>query len=362
MGLRSVAIAIWTLAACAAVAFLYFAASILLPLVIAVFLFYALDPVVDRVQGLKVPRILASVVVVLALLGALGVGAAVLWPQFEAVVSKVPKGVEQLRSRIQDVRGESGGVSALKKVQAAAKAIDRATVETADPPVSPPGTLRVEVAAPWRASDWLWTGGLGALGLLGQGVTVLFLTVFLLDENDSFKRKLVSRMETLGRKRLTVQILDDIARQIERFIWVQVLTSAGVAVVTGLALWWLGVEQAAVWGLFAGLLNLVPYFGPLIVTVVLMGVGFLQFGTLTDAVKVGGLALAITVLEGNFITPHLLSRAAALNPVTIFVAIAFWSGVWGVPGTLLAVPLLMAVKAVCDHVDGLEAIGEFLGE
>ena len=76
----------------------------------------------------------------------------------------------------------------------------------------------------------------------------------------------------------------------------------------------------------------------------------------------GGLALAITVLEGNFITPHLLSRAAALNPVTIFVAIAFWSGVWGVPGTLLAVPLLMAVKAVCDHVDGLEAIGEFLGE
>ena len=142
----------------------------------------------------------------------------------------------------------------------------------------------------------------------------------------------------------------------------QVLTSAAVALVTGLVLWWLGVQEPAVWGLFAGVMNIVPYFGPLIVTVVLAAVGFLQFGTLEMAALVAGVALAITTFEGMLLTPHLLSRAASLNHVAIFLAIAFWSWAWGVPGMLLAVPMLMAVKAICDHVDGLQAISEFLGE
>ena len=222
--------------------------------------------------------------------------------------------------------------------------------------------MRVEVQQPWRVSDWLWAGGLGVLGISGQAITVLFLTIFLLNEDDSFKRKLVHRMETLGSKRVTVHILNDIAKQIESFIWVQVLTSAAVAVVTGLVLWWLGVQEPAVWGLFAGVMNIVPYFGPLIVTVVLAAVGFLQFGTLEMAALVAGVALAITTFEGMLLTPHLLSRAASLNHVAIFLAIAFWSWAWGVPGMLLAVPMLMTVKAICDHVDGLQAISEFLGE
>jgi predicted PurR-regulated permease PerM len=200
------------------------------------------------------------------------------------------------------------------------------------------------------------------LGAIGQGITVLFLTIFLLIEDDRFKRKLVRRMETLGSKRVTVEILNDIAAQIERFIWVQALTSGVVAVVTGVALWWLGVEQPAVWGLFAGILNVVPYFGPLIVTMVLGAVAFLQFGELGMAALVASTTLVITTLEGNLLTPHLLSRAASLNHVAIFVFIAFWSWLWGTIGMLLAVPILMAFKVTCDRIEGLQGIGEFLGE
>jgi predicted PurR-regulated permease PerM len=192
-------------------------------------------------------------------------------------------------------------------------------------------------------------------------LSVLFLTIFLLVEDDAFKRKLVRRMESSGRKRLTVQILNEVAQQIERFLWVQMVTSAGVAVVTALGLWWMGVENPAVWGVFAGLMNLVPFFGPLIVTLVVGAVAFLQFGTLSQAGTVAAMTLVITTLEGNFVTPHLLSRTASLNLVAIFVAIAFWSWVWGVAGMLLAVPILMATKVICDRVEGGEDLAEFLG-
>jgi len=349
------------LAICAVVLLLQFAAPVLLPVVLSVLLFYALDPIVDRLQRWRVPRVVASVAVVLGLVAALGAGGTILGPQIESVVTKIPAGAAQLRSAFRRQRAVRGD-STLEKVQAAAKALDSAVAAAGEPATDTPGVMRVEIQQPWRVSDWLWAGGIGVLGLIGQAVTVMFLTIFLLNEDDRFKRKLVERVDTLGRKRVTVQILNTIAKQIEGFIWVQALTSSGVAVVTGLVLWWLGVEEAAVWGLFAGVLNIVPYFGPLIVTVVLAAVSFLQFGTLEMAAVVAGVALAITTFEGMLLTPHLLSRAASLNHVAIFLAIAFWSWAWGVPGMLLAVPILMAMKAIGDHVEGLEGVSQFLGE
>jgi predicted PurR-regulated permease PerM len=128
-----------------------------------------------------------------------------------------------------------------------------------------------------------------------------------------------------------------------------------------LVLWSLGVRQSAVWGLFAGVMNVVPYFGPLIVSAVLAAVGLLQFGNVGGAVLVGGVTLTITTLEGMVLTPHLMSKASAINHVAIFTSIAFWSWAWGVPGMLLAVPMLMVFKAVCDHVEPLKPVADLLG-
>ena len=346
------------LAGCAIIGMLYVGRPILIPIVLSVFLFYALDPVVDRLERLHVPRVLGALVVVLSMLTAAGAGAVALWPQIDTVVTRIPEGAQRLRATLRRARS-SRSPSALQKMQAAAAAIDKAAAESAAP-VTDRGTLLVEVSEPWRASDVLWSGGMGAMGLLGQVVGVLFLTVFLLIEDDAFKRKLVRRMETMGEKRVTVDILNDVARQIERFIWVQALTSAGVAVVTGLGLWAFGVEQPAVWGLFAGVMNLVPFFGPFIVTCVIAAVAYLQFGGLWDAAGIAAMTLVVTSIEGNFVTPHLLSRVASLNLVVLFVAIAFWSGIWGGAGMLLAVPILMACKVIADHIEGLEGLADFL--
>jgi predicted PurR-regulated permease PerM len=348
------------LAACGVVVMMRFAAPLLLPIVLSVMLFYMLDPVVDALERWHIPRLLGSLAVVLGLVAALTAGAEFLWPQIDSVLTKVPEGTERLRRSFRQQRRVQGD-SALERIQAAARAVDSAAAEAGTPATTSPGVTRVEIEQPWRVSDLVWTGGLGALGILGQAVTVLFLTIFLLYEDDSFKRKLVAQMESRNNKRITVRILNDIAAQIQRFIWVQALTSGAVAVATWLALWWLGIAEPLVWGVLAGVLNVVPYFGPLIVTAGLAIVGYLQFGTIEMTGLVAGVALAITTIEGMFVTPHLLSRAASLNHVAIFLAIAFWSWAWGVPGMLLAVPMLMALKAVCDHVEGLKGLGEFVG-
>jgi predicted PurR-regulated permease PerM len=356
---RARTIALSIVALTAAVFLLQLTASVLIPLVVSLLLFYALDPIVNRLVRWRVPRPSAALVVMLAFVGSIGAGGWVLWPQIDQVVDDIPEGAAQLRRELRGAR--AGDKSTLQRVQEAAKAIDQAAAEASSPPTRTPGVTPVEVRQPTRPSDWLWSGGVGVLTFVGQSLTVFFLSIFLLSEGDSFKRKFVRHLQSRGSQRMTVKILNDIEQQIGRFITVTAGTSVLVGVATGFALWWLGVRHPAVWGLFAGVLNIVPYFGPLAVTAVLSAVGLLQFGTVAGALLVGAVTLTITSIEGLVLTPMLLSKTASLNHVAIFTAIAFWSWAWGAAGMLLGVPILMAFKAVCDHVDSLRAVADLLG-
>ena len=212
-------------------------------------------------------------------------------------------------------------------------------------------------------SDYLWIGGMGLFGFLGQFAMILFLVYFLLVTGDLYKRKMVKIAgPTLTKKKVTVQILDEINNQIESFIKVQVFTSVVVALATGFALWMFGVDNFAMWGLLAGLFNSIPYMGPLLVTGGLALVAFMQFNDVARSLYISGVAFAITSLEGFLLTPMMMGRAAQMNPVAIFVGLLFWSWMWGVWGTILAVPMLMMFKSVCDHIEDLQPIGELLGE
>jgi predicted PurR-regulated permease PerM len=194
-------------------------------------------------------------------------------------------------------------------------------------------------------------------------VLILFLTYFLLASGDLYRRKLVRIAgPSLTHKKITVQILSEIDRQIERFLLVQVFTSVIVAVASWLAFRALGLQQAGLWGLLAGIFNSIPYFGPVLVTAATATVAFLQFGNVQMPMLVGGAALAITSLEGMLLTPWLTSRAARMNAVAVFVGLLFWGWLWSVWGMLLAVPMLMVVKAISDHVEDLKPISELLGD
>ena len=336
--------------------------EVIIPFVLSGLIFYALDPFVDWLQHRRVPRAIGAALVLVSVLGAGGLTLYQLSDEALAVVEQMPAATREFRNTFRRTPGTAPG--AIETVQQAATELDKTAAEAVTSAPAPPGVVKVQVEQPgFRATDFIWVGSVGMLTVASQGVMIFFLTFFLLVANDLFKRKLVKHLgDTLSTKKITVQILDDIGAQIERFLLVQVLTSAVVAVVTGLALWLLGMKQAAVWGLAAGLFNSVPYFGPVIVTAGLSIIAFTQFGTLPMAAAVAGIALLITTLEGWLLTPTLLGRAARMNQVSVFAGLLFWSWMWGMWGLLLAVPMMMVAKAVCDHVEGWQPIGDFLGD
>jgi predicted PurR-regulated permease PerM len=309
-----------------------------------------------------VPRAVGAGLAIALVVGASGSITYSLTDDALRVVEELPVAAQKVRARWAADIGHAP--TAIDKVQDAARAIDAAAAAASADASAPEGVASVRIVAPaFRASDYVLWSSLGALGILGQAALVLFLAFFLLVYDDLFKRKLVESIgPRLGQKKITVQILNEIASQIESFIVVQLFTSIVVGVGTGLALWAIGLKNPWVWGVAAGVFNVVPYFGPLIVAAGLGVVGYLQFESIPQALGVAGLAVAITTLEGFWLTPALMQRVAQMNRIAIFAGILFWSWLWGVPGMLLAIPMMMVAKVVCDRIEGLQPIGNMLGE
>jgi predicted PurR-regulated permease PerM len=214
-----------------------------------------------------------------------------------------------------------------------------------------------------NVQDLLWTGTRGAAAVAGQAGAVLFLAYFLLAAGDTFRRKLVRITgPVLSKRKITVRVLDDITSQIQRYLLVQIATSMLVGTVTWLALAWIGLEHAAIWGIAAAVLNNIPYVGPVVVSAGTGLVALLQFGSLETALLVGGVSLLITSLEGYLLTPWLTGRASRMNPAAVFISVLLWGWLWGLWGLLVGMPMMMIVKSVCDRVEDLQPVGELLGE
>ena len=361
--IRSLAVTV--LAVFAAILMLRWAESVLIPIVLAILISYVLGPAVTSMAKRGIPRALGAFLVIVALCGAVGFGVYALSDEALGIVDDLPQAARKVRDRIAaKSRPQDAGI--IEKMQDAAAQIDQTAADAqADTPTpAPRGVQRVQIVPPpFRASEYLWLGGQNLLNFVGQFAIVLFLVYFLLVTDDLYKRKIVKIAgPTLTKKKISVQIMDEINQQISAFLRVQVITSALVGVGTGLALWAFGVDNYVIWGLLAGIFNSIPYLGPIVVSGGLAVVTFLQFDDLLMTSYVAGTALAITSLEGWLLTPLLMSRAAQMNPVAIFVGLLFWSWVWGVWGTILAVPMLMTVKAICDRVEDLQPVGEMLGE
>jgi len=357
--IRSAALTV--LAVLATILVLQYAQAMIIPIVLGLLISYALEPIVARLTRWRVPRPVAAALVLLVVTGATGRLLYGLRSEVSAIVDQLPQAARRLRQMIENDRPTTA--VAIQQVQKAASELEKAATAAAPPPPSS-GVPRVQVESPpFNVSDYVMWGSIGVATAAGQLVLILFLAYFLLASGDLYRRKLVKIVgPSLSKKRVTVQILSEIDRQIEMFLLVEMFTSVVVGIATWLAFRALGVNQAAVWGLLAGVFNSIPYFGPVLVTGGTAVVAFLQFGSINMAVLVSGISLVITSLEGFLLTPWLTSRASSMNAVAIFIGLLFWGWVWNVWGMLLAVPMLMVIKAICDHVEDFKPVGELLGE
>ena len=200
-----------------------------------------------------------------------------------------------------------------------------------------------------------WTGTL----LVGIGET-LVLVYLLLASGDLFLQKLVRVMPTLSDKKRAVEVSHEIQQNISNYLFSVSLINIGLGIVVSAGLYFMGVPDAAMWGMLVAVLNFVPYFGPVTGVVLLAAVGLLTFDTLWQGLLPPAWYLLLHLLEANLITPVLLGRRFTLNPVVIFVSLIFWMWLWGVPGALLSVPILVSIKVVCDRVPAMMPVSQLL--
>ncbi len=355
--------ALAVLAVLAVILALNWAKAVFIPLMLSVMISYALSPLVNLLQTWHIPRAIGAAVLLFTIMGGTGYAVYSLGDDAGDLIETLPEAAHKLRLALLTEWRSSAGT--MEKVQKAATQIEQAASEAgALVPVAPRGVTRVQIEKPQLdIKEYLWMGTKGAIGFAGQLGMVLFLAYFIMVSGNTFRRKLVKISgPALSKKKVTLRVLDEITEQIQRYLRVQIFTSILVGVVTWLAFMWIGLEHASIWGIAAGIFNTIPYLGPVIVTGGTALVAFLQFGTLSMVLLVGGISLLITSLEGYLLTPWLTGRASQMSPLVVFIGMLFWGWLWDVWGLLLGMPIIMIIKAICDRVDSLKPVGELLGD
>jgi predicted PurR-regulated permease PerM len=338
----------------AAAILLRYGRVVLIPIVLSVLLAYTLAPLVNILERAKVPRLAGTLLVMLSLTGGLAFSVYSLRGQAIAMVEEIPNLARRLRA---ELRGSAGSGGALEKVQRAGSEIERTSRE-----LSVAGSSTPPASAPPVSADGLviaTTGGM--LALAGHATAIFFMVLFMLLSGDLFERKLLA-IAGPSRREVVQGALAEITMEIRRYLWVRLITSVVVSLATWGALAWLGMPHAALWGIAAGVCNVIPYVGPVIISSGLAVAGFIHFGSVGQAALVAGVALVITALEGWLLEPPLMGRAEGLNTVAILVGLVFWTWAWGAWGTVLAVPLLSVIKTVCARTSGLRPVAELLAE
>ena len=356
-------LALVILAIIAVIATLHFARAFFAPLLIGILVSYALHPVVDWLETLRIPRAAAAALVMGVLIGGFSWVGYSLAGEATALIEKLPDAARKLRQTLNSNRGNAP--SALQNVQEAASELQRAANDVAQKPENP-GRRAVPVMAPapsWWLRDYAVAQSTLLISIAMQTPIVLLLAYFLLASGDHFRRKLVQLVgPSLSTKKDALRILEEIDAQVQRYLFVMVATNTLVAIGTWLAFKALGLEQAGAWGVFAGVMHFVPYLGTVLLALAAGVAGFLQFGTLLQGAAVAGTALLVAGIISQSFSLWLQSRLARINAAVLFIALLFFGWLWGAAGLLLGAPLVAIAKVICDRVESLKPAGELLGK
>ena len=325
---------------------LHFARSFLLPIVLAILLDFLLSPVVRALKKVRIREPIGAALVIFALLGAIGGTFYYLAEPAAGWVQRAPESLVQVQRKLQSLR---------KPVEQVTRAAE--TVQEATDVGGTKGTTEVTIAGPSITKQIFG----GTTSFLGAAAIVVFLTYFLLASGDLFLQKLIKVLPQFKDKKRAVAIAREIEAQTSVYMLTSTLINTGVGILTALAVWAVGMPNPALWGIVAAILNFVPYIGALITVAILGLASLLAFDSPGQALVVPVIYFVINTIEGNLVTPMVLGSRLRLNTVAVFIGLIFWWYLWGIPGAIMAVPMMATMKIFCDHFDGLAPIGEFLG-
>jgi len=332
--------------------FLYFAKPFLLPVVLAIMLTFLLKPLVRGMAKFHVPEPIGAALLLVFLVIVLVNYITVLTQPATEWMARTPENLRQVERKVRDL------LRPAERLTQAAEQVEKMTKGTAPaiPPVAEPPAPRIEI----NRSNLADTVLSYTKSFLMGAIETIVLLYFLLASGDLFMHKLVKVLPTLQNKKQAVDIAHEVQHNISIFLFTITVINACLGILVGLVLFFVHMPNPVLWGVMAGLLNFIPYFGPIIGVAVLTVAGLVTTDSLGQAIVPPLVYLSLHALESNFITPMILGRRLTLNPVVIFISLIFWTWLWGIPGAILSVPMLMTLKIFCDHFKPLATIGEFL--
>jgi predicted PurR-regulated permease PerM len=332
-----------------------------IPLLFGIFIAYTLNPLVKWLERIKIPRFIGTAVVMLTIVCGTAAMANTLVTEFQSIMDELPIAAHKLSLLLTKTQG--GQQSAIQKMQKAATEIEQATT-----PLTPDAARQARKNAvpdqpTIKVRELVVAGSMGIVSFAGEATMVIFLVFFFLLSGDTFKRKLVKLTgPSLSQKKITVQILDDINSSIQKYMFMLLVTNLLLSLLMWIALRSMGLANAGAWALAAGLLHVIPYFGPLLILIATGVTAFIQFESVSQALIVAGVTLAISTLIGMFITTLMTGKIAKMNAAAVFMALLFWGWLWGVWGLLLGIPIIVIIKVISEHIEGMQPLAELLAE
>jgi predicted PurR-regulated permease PerM len=324
---------------------IYLARAVLLPITLALLLTFLLRPLMRLLKKIKIPEMAGSSIIILVLIGTVGYGTQQLAPPADDWINRAPETLQSVEKKVRKL------TSPVQKVTKTAEELQQMTASGGKE------KSKVEIKEKPKLLDKLFEG---VQGFFAKGAVMGILLFFLLASGDVFVEKISGMFPRQQDKKEIVSIVADIESTMSKYLLTVTAINITEGIVVSALMYMLGMPNPVLWGVMATFLIFIPYVGPLAGIAVVGIVALLTFDNVGKALLVPALYFIVEALQGQIITPFILGRRFALNPVLIFIWLIFWGWAWGIPGALIAMPLLTLFKILCDHVEALGRIGKFM--
>lgn len=325
---------------------LFFAKMVLLPLIIGMLLALTLSPLLRGGVRMGLPAPLVAVMLVLGIGGGLALGIYTLSGPASEIVDQAPGIGDRLKHKLR------GFYESLEFAKTTAKEVEElaegdAAGEPQEVVVKQPGILNAAISS---VTD------------MGLSIALaLVLALFILSSDGMFHRRLAYALRGGVGEANALKILRDIERRISHYLLTVTMINLCLGASIATVFWLIGMPAPIFWGVLACALNFLPFIGAVIGAALAGAISIVTFPTLGEGLMAPGLYLLLTGLEGQILTPLILGRRMEVNTIVVFAAVIFWGWLWGMAGALLAVPILVVIKVICDNVDGCQGLGDMIG-